>query len=88
MRTGQVAWWATWLVTEPIISPPKPPTPREPSTTMSASWLASMSTSTGKPLTALTVTDSGRDSPSPASTLSVSACAASRACSVSSASSG
>jgi len=88
MRTGQLAWWATWLVTEPITSTPKPPAPREPSTTMSASRLASMSTSGGKPCTALTVIDSGRGSPASASALSVSAWAALRTRSVSIGSSG
>ena len=88
MRTGQCACWATWLDTEPIISRVNPPAPREPRTIMSASLPASMSSSTGKPWTALTVTESGRGPASPASTLSVSAWAALRASSVRSGSSG
>ena len=82
MRTGQYACWATWLATEPIIRRVKPPAPREPTTSMSASLAALMSSSTTKPWTALTVTDSGWGPLSPASTLSVSAWAATRASSV------
>ena len=67
------AGWATWAATEPIISRVKPPVPREPRTIRSASLPASMSSSTTKPWTALTVTESGRGPASPASTLSVSA---------------
>ena len=55
---------------------------------MSASLPALMSSSTTKPCTALTVTDSGRGPSSPASTLSVSAWAAARASSVRAGSSG
>jgi catechol 2,3-dioxygenase-like lactoylglutathione lyase family enzyme len=57
-----------------------------PSTSMSAPWLALMSSSAGKPCTAVTVTEAGRE-PSAASTCSVSAWAASLALSVSVASS-
>src|SRR5262249_25769249 len=81
-RTGQYACRATWSATEPTISRVKPPAPREPTTSMSASLAALMSSSTTKPWTALTVTDSGRGPSRPASTLSVSAWAAVRASSV------
>jgi len=63
--TGQCAWWATWLLTDPSSSRPNPPEPREPTTSMSASRLASMRTSDGKPLTASTVTVSGAPSGEP-----------------------
>jgi hypothetical protein len=65
MRTGQYVCWATWPATDPIISRVNPPAPREPRTSMSASLPALMSSSTTKPWTALTVTDSGRGSVQP-----------------------
>jgi hypothetical protein len=58
MSTGHGACWATWPAVEPSISRVNPPAPREPSTIMSASPPALMISSTGKPCTAVTVTDS------------------------------
>jgi hypothetical protein len=88
MTTGQGACWATWAATDPIDSRQRPPAPREPSTIMSAPSPALMSSPAGMPLTPLIVTDSGRELPRAASTLSVSALAAASASAVRSGSPG
>ena len=80
--TGQRACWVTWVLTEPSSSRLKPPAPREPTTSMSASAAALRSASAGSATTARTVTDDGRDSgPTFSSALLVSSCAILRACS-------
>lgn len=43
IRTGQGAWWATWLETDPSRRPAKPPCPRDPTMSRSASLAASTS---------------------------------------------
>ena len=47
MTTGQAAWWAHCWLTEPSSSPAKPPWPREPTTSRSASRDSSTRTAAG-----------------------------------------
>jgi len=49
ISTGQVAWWAIWLDTEPSRRLAKPPWPREPTTRRSASFDAVNSTPAAGP---------------------------------------
>jgi hypothetical protein len=73
--TGQAAWLTTCELTEPVSRLANPPAPREPTTIRSASRDASMSDWEACPLTARTVTDSGR-APSWLMALSTASCAA------------
>src|SRR5215472_16942414 len=61
ITTGQGAWCATWLLTDPRASRAKPPAPRDPRTIMSAFMVPATSIRAwaGTPDTASTVTDSG-----------------------------
>ncbi len=49
MTTGQGAAQATWLLTEPTPSWPRPPLPREPTTSRSAYYPALRSSAAGEP---------------------------------------
>lgn len=74
--TGQLAWTAQKVLTEPSSRPMKPPWPRLPTTSISASRPASMRTFAGCPWRTSARRSAGLSSPNAVATASVSPCSA------------